>query len=120
MRNNNIKIWYWSNSKLCTLVPTFETVPTEKKYLIEFNSSKSLSCKVIIKQGSIIQSIEAVLDLKIDIQKDPSASTKPVTHQGFKIEVLDIIFLLVVLYLICLKTYVLKKLEWLFKNIKLI
>jgi len=52
---------------------------------MEFNSSKSLSCKVIIKQGSIVQPIAAVLDLNIDILKDPSASENPVTHQGFKL-----------------------------------
>jgi len=30
----------------------------------------------------VVQPIAAVLDLKIDIKKHPSASTKPVTHQG--------------------------------------
>jgi hypothetical protein len=50
----------------------------------------------------MVQRIEAVLDLKTDIQKDPSASTKPVTHQGFNIEVLNIISLLIFLYLTCL------------------
>jgi hypothetical protein len=40
----------------------------------------------------MVQYIEAVLYLKIDIQKDPYASIKPVIHHGFKIGVLDIIF----------------------------
>ncbi len=39
------------------LVPVFETEPTEKKFLIEFNKFKSLTCKIIIKQGSILQPI---------------------------------------------------------------
>ena len=45
----------------------------------------SFLCKVIIKQGSIVQPIAAVLDLNTDIVKDPSASTNPVTNQGFNI-----------------------------------
>ena len=44
---------------------------------MEFNNSKSL-CKVIIKQGSIIQPIALVLDFKMDMEKQPSASVKPV------------------------------------------
>jgi len=45
------------------------------------------------------------------LQKDPSASTKPVTQHGFKLEVLYIIYLLVVLYLICFEILLSKKLE---------
>lgn len=111
MSNNNIKIWSWSYSKLRTFSSYFWYCTNRKKFLIEFNNSKSLSCKVILKQGSIVQRIEAVLDLKIDIQKDPSASAKPVTHHGFNTEVLDIISLLVVLYLIYLEIFLLKKLK---------
>jgi len=65
-------------------LPTIDVELTEKNFLIEFNNSKSLLCKVIIKQGSIVQPIAAVLDLKIDIENDPSASTKPVIHRGLK------------------------------------
>ena len=50
-------------------LPTIETEPTEKKYLIRFNSSKSLTCKVIINQGSIVQPIAAVFYLNKDIAK---------------------------------------------------
>lgn len=52
-------------------LPTIDTEPAEKKFLIKFNNSKSLTCKVIIKQGSIVQPIAAVFDLKIDIAKEP-------------------------------------------------
>lgn len=82
-------------------LPTIDTEPAEKNCLIEFNNSKSLTCKVIIKQGSTVQPIAAVFDLKIDILKQPSASTKPVTHHGFKVEVLDTISLLVLQSLVC-------------------
>ena len=68
---------------------------------MSFNNSKSLIFKVIIKQGSIVQPIAAVLDLNIDILNEPSASENPVTHQGFKVNVLDIICLLVLLCLAC-------------------
>ena len=82
-------------------LPTTDTEPTEKKFLIAFNNSKSLIFKVIIKQGSMVQPIAAVLDLNIDILNEPSASENPVTHQGFKVNVLDIICLLVLLCLAC-------------------
>jgi hypothetical protein len=68
-------------------------LPTEKK--IAFNNSKSLLCKVIPKLGAIVQPIAVVLDFETDILNEPSASTNPVTHQGFK----DIIFLLLLLSL---------------------
>ena len=45
----------------------------------------SFICKVIIKQGSIVQPIAAVLDLNTDIVKDDSASANPVTNQGFNL-----------------------------------
>ena len=45
----------------------------------------SFLCKVIIKQGSIVQPIAAVLDLNTDIEKDDSASANPVTNQGFNL-----------------------------------
>jgi len=116
MSNNNINIRYWPNSKYCTFSSYFWDWTNRKNFLKEF--SNFLSCKVIIKQGSIVQPIEPVLDLKIDI--DPSASTKPVTHHGFKIEEVFDIISLVLLYLVCFKLYFLKKLKWLFKDIKLI
>lgn len=80
------------------MVLNTETEPTEKKFLIEFNNSISLTCKVIIKHGSIVQPIAAVRDLNIDIAKQPSASANPVTHQGFKRQVSTD---LVVLHLDC-------------------
>lgn len=95
MSNNNFKFWYWSNSKSSIFTYYWYWTCWKKKCLIEFNNSKSLRCKVIIKQGSTVQPIAAVLDLKIDILKQPSASTKPVTHQGFKVGVLETICLLV-------------------------
>jgi hypothetical protein len=49
----------------------------------------------------MVQPIAAVLDLNIDILNEPSASENPVTHQGFKVNVLDIICLLVLLCLAC-------------------
>ena len=55
-----------------------------KNNWIFFNNSISFLCKLIIKQGSIVQPIAAVLDLNMDMEKDPSASTNPVTNQGFK------------------------------------
>jgi hypothetical protein len=36
----------------------------------------------MIKQGSIVQPIAAVLDFRIDIVKLPSASVNPVTQLG--------------------------------------
>lgn len=89
-----------------------DTEPTEKKFWIEFNNSTSLTCKVIIKQGSIVQPILALLDLNIDIQKQPSASTNPVTHQGFKVEVSRIKSLFVLLYLNCLLTLATAAFDW--------
>lgn len=62
-----------------------ETDPTPKNIWILFNNSISFLCSLIIKQGSTVQPIAAVLDLKIDIVKDPSASTNPVTNQGFNV-----------------------------------
>lgn len=76
-------------------VPNSDTLPTEKKFFIAFNNSKSLLCKVIPKLGAIVQPIAVVLDFETDILNEPSASTNPVTHQGFK----DIIFLLLLLSL---------------------
>ena len=84
MGNNYAKFWSGSNSKPCIL-PATDTEPTEKNFLIAFNNSKSLIFKVIIKQGSIVQPIAAVLDLNIDMLNEPSASENPVTHQGFKV-----------------------------------
>jgi hypothetical protein len=83
-------------------LPATDTEPTENNFLIAFNNSKSLIFKVIIKQGSIVQPIAAVLDLNIDILNEPSASENPVTHQGFKVNVSDDICLFVLLYLACL------------------
>lgn len=100
-------------------LPTIETVPTEKKFLIEVNYSKSLTCKVIIEQGSIVQPIAAVFDLYRDIAKEPSAPTKPVTHQRFKVS--DIFGLLVLLYLTCLVRvlFLKSKLEGNFEDIRI-
>jgi hypothetical protein len=81
-------------------LPTTDTEPTEKNFLIAFNNSKSLIFKVIIKQGSIVQPIAAGLDLNIDILNEPSALENPVTHQGFKVNVSDN-SLSVLLYLAC-------------------
>ncbi len=81
------------------------TEPSEKKFLTLFNNSKSLICKVILKQDYIVQPIELVLDLKIDIQKDPYV--KPVTHQGLNFILVDKHWLLVLLYLIFFKTLLL-------------
>jgi len=39
----------------------------------------------MIKQGSIVQPIAAVLDLNTDIEKDDSPSANPVTNQGFNL-----------------------------------
>jgi len=54
--------------------------------LIAFNKFKSFICKVIIKQGSIVQPIACVLDFKIDMLKQPSASVNPVIQKGFNVE----------------------------------
>lgn len=46
--------------------------------------SNSFKCKVIIKQGEIVQPMAAVLDLTMLIVKLDSASQNPVTLLGFK------------------------------------
>lgn len=55
-----------------------------KKVFIFIKSGKSLRCKVIEKVGERFQPERVVLDLLILTTKEPSASVKPVTHQGFK------------------------------------
>jgi len=85
MSNNNIKIWSWSNSKLRTFNLYFWYWINRKKILLEFNNYKFILYKVMIKQSSILQQIEARLDLKIDIQNDPYAFTKSIIHHEFKI-----------------------------------
>jgi aminoglycoside phosphotransferase (APT) family kinase protein len=56
-----------------------------------FNNFKSFLCKVIIKQGEIVQPIMEVLDFWILMEKLDSASQNPVIHQGFKVD--NIVFL---------------------------
>ena len=56
-----------------------------------FNNSKSFICKVIIKQGAIVQPIIVLLDFWILMEKLDSASQNSVTHQGFKVD--NIVFL---------------------------
>lgn len=46
--------------------------------------SKSFKCKVIIKQGEIVQPMAAVWDFTMLIVKLDSASQNPVTQLGFK------------------------------------
>lgn len=47
------------------------------------NNSKSFTCNVITKWGSIVQPIACDLYFT-DIEKHPSPSTNPVTNKGFK------------------------------------
>lgn len=74
--------------------PLVLTAPTLKNSRISFNSSKSFACKEIMKQGAIVQPIVVVLDFKIDTEKHPSASEKPVTHAGFNLGSLDLFSIL--------------------------
>lgn len=53
----------------------------------------------MIKQGSIVKPIWAVLDLNLDILNEHSASTNPVTHKGLKLNNLG--GLVVLIYLAC-------------------
>ena len=48
--------------------------------------SRSLTCKVISKQGLTVQPIVVLLLFWIDIEKLDSASQNPVTHHGLKID----------------------------------
>ena len=91
MLNNYFKFFFISNSKLNYFFLDIDNAPTEKKFWTDFNNSKSLICKLIEKEGCIVQPIFVVLDLTIDIEKELSASQSPVTQKGFRVDFLQLL-----------------------------